>query len=180
MNITHRVQLPSLMKQLGLPLIGGECGTADGGSAVDFMQNGMEKYYCIDNWNTIAGQAGDASESTQWHHKNLEVAKRRLSAWGDNVQFLRGISSEMAWLIPDNSLGMIYLDGDHSYSGVMKDLIAYFNKVVKGGLICGHDFLQPAYGVKKAVEDFTKIYGHQWHLIPENKDEDAGFFFIKN
>lgn len=180
MIITHRIQLPSLMKELNLPLIGAECGTADGGSAVDFMQNGLEKYYCIDNWNTITGQAGDASESTQWHHKNLEVAKQRLSKWGNNVLFLRGISSEMAWLIPDHSLGMIYLDGDHSYSGVMKDLIAYFNKVVKGGIVAGHDFLQSAYQVKEAVHDFCKIYKYEVNIIRENKDEDAGFWFIKS
>jgi hypothetical protein len=83
-------------------------------------------------------------------------------------------------MIPDNSLGMLYLDGDHSYSGVMKDLIAYFNKVLRGGLIAGHDFLQEAYGVKKAVEDFCKIYKYEINIIKEDKDEDSGFFFLKS
>lgn len=178
--ITHRVQLPHLLKQRGLPLIGLECGTADGGSAVDFMTNGLEQITCVDVWNTIPNQRGDASMDSSWHHKNFEVAKQRLSKWGDNVTLLRGISYEMAWMVPDNSIGMLYLDSDHSYEGVFKELVAYFNKVVKGGIISGHDFLQPAYGVKQAVEDFTKIYGYEWHLIPENKDEDSGFYFIKS
>ena len=179
MSITHRVQLPDLMKQLKLPLIGLECGTADGGSAVDFMTNGLDHMICVDVWNSIPGQRGDASMSTEWHHKNFEVAKQRLSKWDSNVTFLRGISSEMAWMVPDNSIGLLYLDGDHSYEGVMKDLIAYFNKVVKGGIIAGHDFLAVQYGVKQAVEDFCKIYNYEINIIKEDKDEDSGFYFIK-
>lgn len=180
MNITHRVQLPSLMKELGLPLIAVECGTASGGSACDFMENGLDQIICVDNWATIPNQKGDASMSNEWHRSNFETAQKRLSKWDGNVKLLRGLTTEMSWMVEDNSVGMLYLDSDHSYEGVFKELICYFNKVVKGGIIAGHDFLQEAYGVKKAVEDFTKIYGYQWHLIPENKDEDSGFFFIKN
>lgn len=180
MIITHRVQLPNLMKQLKLPLIAIECGTASGGSACDFMDNGLEHIICVDNWNTIPNQKGDASMSSEWHHSNFKVAKQRLSKWGDNVTLLRGISYEMAWMIPDNSVGMLYLDSDHSYEGVFKELVAYFNKVVKGGIISGHDFLEISYGVKPAIEDFCKIYKYEINIIKENKDEDSGFYFIKN
>lgn len=179
MSIKYRVELPNIMKQKGLPLTAVEIGTADGGSACDFMANGLDKIICVDPWNNIPGQKGDGGYDNAWHHKNLKVATERLSKYGDNVQLLRGLSSEMAWMIPDNSVGMLYLDGNHSYEGVMSDLINYYNKVVKGGIVAGHDFLQESYGVKKAVVDFCKIYGYQWYIIPENKDEDAGFYFFK-
>lgn len=180
MIITHRVQLPSLLKHLNLPLIGVECGTADGGSAVDFMENGLQKLYCVDVWNCIPDQKGDAANSVEWHLRNLEVAKKRLKHYGTNVQFLRGLTSEMAWMVPDNSIGLLYLDGDHSAIGVQTDLDCYFDKVVDGGIIAGHDFLEISYGVRSVVTEFCKKRKYELFLIPENKPEDAGFLFVKN
>lgn len=177
--IKHRTELPQLLKSKGLPLTAVECGTASGGSACDFMANGLEKITCVDVWNNVPDQKGDASQPFSWHESNLAVAKQRLSKYGDNVKLLRGLSKDMAWMIEDDSVGMLYLDSDHSYSGVMNELINYAPKVVKGGIIAGHDYLEPSYGVKQAVEDYCKLFGYEVYLIPEHKDEDAGFFFFK-
>jgi hypothetical protein len=89
----------------------------------------------------------------------------------------------MADQIPDSSLSMVYVDADHSYEGVTKDLIAYYPKVISGGLIAMHDYLSPDYQVEKACRDFLKEKGYDYSeivLIPENDIMDTGAYFIKH
>jgi hypothetical protein len=89
------------------------------------------------------------------------------------------MSSEMAKQIPDNSLGLVHLDGDHSYAGVIDDLYAFYPKLVSGGIMSGHDMLMTHYGVERAVTEFTNRLGLTVSIIKENKPEDAGFMFYK-
>ena len=49
-------------------------------------------------------------------------------------------SVEAAKLYPDEYFDFVYLDGDHTYNGVMSDLEAWKNKVRKGGYLSGHDY----------------------------------------
>lgn len=46
---------------------------------------------------------------------------------------------------------MVFIDGDHSYSAVRRDIKIWWNKLQPGGLICGHDASQSQ--VRKAVTD---------------------------
>jgi hypothetical protein len=57
----------------------------------------------------------------------------------------------------DNSLDMVFIDADHSYSGVKNDINLWFSKVKPGGYIGGHDYDYPGldFGVKKAVDEFV-------------------------
>lgn len=176
MEIKHRIQLPQLIKELGLPSIGVEIGVAEGFSSKDFLENGLEKLYSIDAWKTLE-QAGDGGFSQEWHDKNYRDAVARLAPFKERSIILRGLSSEMVDKVKDNSIGLLYLDGDHSYEGVMNDLKLWSPKVVRGGIIAGHDYLMTAYGVNRAVNEFAKS---KVHLISEHKNEDAGFYFINS
>lgn len=42
--------------------------------------------------------------------------------------------------LPNESFDFIYLDGDHSYEGVKKEMFEYWPKVKKGGMLAGHDY----------------------------------------
>lgn len=175
MEIKHRIQLPQLLKELGLPSIGVEIGVAEGFSSKDFLENGLEKLYSVDPWRKL-DQAGDGGFDQEWHDKNYKDAVKRLAPFKERSTILRGLSSEMVSKFNDNSIGLLYLDGDHSYEGVMNDLKIWFPKVVSGGVIAGHDYLMTQYGVNRAVHEFAPT---QVFLIPEHKNEDAGFYFIK-
>ena len=48
--------------------------------------------------------------------------------------------------LPDESYDFIYLDGDHSYNGVKKEIPLFWKKVKKGGVLAGHDYCN--YGEK--------------------------------
>jgi predicted O-methyltransferase YrrM len=52
----------------------------------------------------------------------------------------------------DESLDCIFIDGDHRYEEVMKDLEAWFPKLKKGHLMIGDDYWMDQ--VAKAVETF--------------------------
>jgi len=85
--------------------------------------------------------------------------------------FLNGTSWEMADLVSDKTLDIVYLDADHRYSSVYKDIIAWAPKIKPGGILAGHDYdgsdYYPEYiekdyfkgrhsGVIKAVSDLVK------------------------
>ena len=173
--ITHRHKLPELVKSLGLPMIGAELGVAEGYFANDLLEGGLQKLYMVDAWATLS-VSGDGSNPQEWHDKNMSDALKRVSKHGDKAIICRGLTKEMANLVRDESLGLLYLDAGHDYDSVMNDLVTWYPKVVKGGVIAGHDFLNPAYGVHQAVMEFAQS---EVFTISENKNEDAGFLFIK-
>ena len=78
------------------------------------------------------------------------------------------LSSEKAVnLFNDNSIDAIYIDGDHKYEEVKKDILLWRNKVKKGGIIIGDDF-KDFHGVKKAVEEIFsdyKLNENTWYVI---------------
>lgn len=50
----------------------------------------------------------------------------------------------------------VFLDADHKYNVVKKDIELWLPKVRDGGLIAGHDYFQDSCGVKKAVDECLK------------------------
>lgn len=176
--IQYRIELVDLMKQLNLPLRAAEIGVAEGRFSEDLLVRGLETLYMVDVWEHL-DQAGDASQDQRWHDKNYRDAKNKVKRFGGKAVFLKGLSTFMANEVPDNSLGMIHLDGDHSYEGVMKDLHSWYPKLVAGGICSGHDFLVENYGVNRAVKEFANFYGKEVFTMSEDNPVDAGFLFIK-
>lgn len=144
-----------------------------------------KKLFLVDLWESNSSFPGDAGSPQEWHNKNYIDANNRVREWFYKVapmempvQFLRGPSVRMSQYIEDKSLDLVYLDACHSYECVMADLKAYMPKLKKGAVMAGHDFLNKAdYGVYDAVMEFTKGR-YEVYTIPENKTEDAGFYFI--
>ena len=48
-------------------------------------------------------------------------------------------SREAATQIPDRSLDLVFLDGDHSYASTAEDIAQWLPKLRPGGVLCGHD-----------------------------------------
>jgi len=57
-------------------------------------------------------------------------------------------------LIPDG-LDFVYIDGDHSLDSVYTDIVDYYPKVKKDGIIGGHDF--KFFSVRRAVYRFFDV-----------------------
>jgi len=180
MTIKHRYELVDLLKHLGLPLIAVECGTAEGNFSKDLLSRGLDKLYSVDVFEHIPNIRGDGNSPNEWHQENYRQTKEKLAQFGEKSVILKGFSHEMAKYVPDNSCGLVYLDGDHSLEGVLLDLRTWYPKLVSGGVMATHDYLSPAYGTKLAFDHFRPLMkDFQVYNIPEDKEEDAGAFFFK-
>ena len=72
----------------------------------------------------------------------------------NNVKIMRGHSFEILSKFPDEFFDWVYVDGDHMYNGVKKDLELSIKKVKKGGFIAGDDYIDRyGWGVVKAVDE---------------------------
>ena len=71
-----------------------------------------------------------------------DEAMRRVEPFKDRVRVIRKKSFEAAKSIPDSSLDIVYIDGDHTCRGIVTDLIAWWPKVRPGGILGGDDFVE--------------------------------------
>ncbi len=76
-------------------------------------------------------------------------------------------SSKAADFIKDASVWMVFIDGDHTYEGITKDIVAWLPKIQKGGIIAGDDYGGPGWpDVKKAVDEIypeaEKMHPYTW------------------
>jgi glycosyltransferase involved in cell wall biosynthesis len=69
-------------------------------------------------------------------------------------------------LFSDGELDMVFIDGDHTYTGCKRDIEMWLPKIAKGGLICGHDYANGWDGVVRAVSDTVgdvNVVGTIWY-----------------
>ena len=65
----------------------------------------------------------------------------------------RMTTNEAVYLFKDESLDGVFIDADHSYEAVKKDIADWMPKVRKGGILAGHDYIQTFGGVVQAVNE---------------------------
>jgi len=122
-----------------------------------------EILYLIDAWRQLVGYQDVANVPNNEHVDNLLDAVARVRGHWQRVRIIQELSENAARMIPDGTLDWVYLDADHQYSAVIKDLTAWVPKVREGGVIAGHDHLdgvlsiqgvETRFGVRSAVRDF--------------------------
>ena len=90
-----------------------------------------------------------------------------------DLHFLREDSTKAHHKIDEEELDWVYIDGNHTYEFVKKDLLNFYPKVKVGGYITGDDYdLQGWWdnGVKKAVDEFIENHSDQIEVL-ELKEE---------
>ena len=177
--ITNRSQLGELMRTLNLPMRIAELGVAEGRYSLEILQWDIERLYLVDLWKHVDGMTGELG-NPEWDHEAMrEHCMKLLQPHLDRVVELRGWAHEMAAQVPDESLGMVYEDATHKKEWVLKNLEAWYPKLVPGGIVAGHDYLSPSFTVKPAVDEFAATRGLTVNVIPEHHIDDAGFYFSK-
>jgi len=134
------------------PLVGVEIGVAEGDNSKSILKTlNIKRLYLIDPY--ITYDDGITTHSTQFLSGYKYVSETLASL--PNVCFLQEKSENAADHIPDN-LDFVYIDGNHSYESVKKDLELYYPKIKVCGLIGGHDFEARFVGLCSAVLEFAK------------------------
>lgn len=169
MKIDSRSQLPRLMDFYNLPRIIAEVGTAEGIFAKEILGWGVQKLYLIDIWERVPFIPGCGSFPQEWHDGNYQKV---FELFGDkeNVTILKGFSYKVAEQIPNESLGMAYIDAGHDEYSVMGDIETFWKKLMPGGVMAFHDFANPEYQVWKAVKQFVNDNSLKINTLYEDGD----------
>ena len=119
--------------------------------------------YLVDRWAAFEDGSSyreSRDGNSQWNDDQavfmLNETLNRLRPVQGRFQILQGDSVQMANAIEDESLDFVFVDGDHSREGCLRDIKAYLPKIRRGpdAWIGGHDFgvkWGGHWGVKEAV-----------------------------
>lgn len=118
------------------------------------------KLHCVDTW----------EGSIEHKQENVIVQKELYNTFLKNIEPVNHIitpiklaSVDAARTYEDESIDFVFIDAAHDYENVRQDLYAWYPKLKKGGMMCGHDHTWP--GVVKAVNEFITTTGLTLHLI---------------
>lgn len=115
-------------------------------------------------------------EFNQLFGYNWDIVKKEFeinTRFFDNIIYIQNYSYNVVNQFEDNSIDFIYIDGNHNYESVKKDLELYIPKLKVGGYIGGHDYYNHWDGVVKAINE---IIGEPDYLF-----EDLSWIYqIKN
>lgn len=160
-------------KQFHHDLIGVEIGVRSGENARNIIMNlPIKKLYLVDPY--LPYHDNNTFRDKKFQEAVYEKAKQNLSPYTDKVFFIKKSSEAALCDIPDN-LDFVYVDGNHDYEYVKRDIESYFSKIKNKGLIGGHDFTVHFIGVIRAVSEFAnknklRLYLEppDWWIVKEN------------
>lgn len=155
-------------------MIGVEIGVAFGGHSEAILnRTNVKKLYSVDRYQHDPGYEDPLNYSDAQFDELYEFVKNRLSVFGDRCQLLRLDSAQAAQNIPDD-IDFVYIDADHSYEGVFRDLCLWSRKIRDGGIIAGHDYGHAQFpGVKRAVDQFFGRFDWEIH------EEGEGVWWVE-
>jgi len=136
---------------------------------------GVHAKHILENYDIKTLHIIDPFDLFKNNPKDLEsICISYLKPYMDKIILYKGFSEDAIDIIP-NDLDFIYIDGDHSYKGVIYDFIHYYHKVKKGGIFGGHDYVgsRAPYCVaavdqmQKFVKELIQHEHWDWWLIKE-------------
>lgn len=166
-NLHLSLVYPRAFERFGVKgenLVGVEIGVWKGEHAKSLLKSlNIKKLFLIDPY--IIDKDYDGSDMNNEIIRAKDKAEERLIFF-DNVNWIFEKSEDAVDSIPNN-LDFVYIDGNHSYKYVKKDIELYYKKIKKGGILGGHDITIPS--VAKAVCEFVaknnldiNIRGNDW------------------
>lgn len=171
----------SIFERLGPDPVGVEVGVFSGALSKLLLQHPTLTLYMVDSWKEHDPE-GEYAKS-DYHGKLSQKEQDDLytgtlaavSFAGGRAKVIRKDSLEAAKYFEDNSLDFVFIDADHTYEAVKKDIEAWAPKVKNGGWLCGHDYENPdfpAWGVKRAVDEFGTTetgLNYTWFINKQEK-----------
>ena len=148
--------------------IGMEIGVHKGDFSQDILMIVFPKeLHLVDPWKHETSAAyKDAWYGGQVKNGQVEMDERYMNVCSKftqevrsgQVSIHRGFSTEILSQFPDEYFDWVYIDGNHYYEYVKRDIELSFRKTKIGGFITGDDYTDEGWwegGVKKAVDQFA-------------------------
>jgi len=155
---------------------GAEIGCARGKTTKNLLERcpNLNSLVTVDLWRE-APEGNGGTQYKGWDFNTMyKNFKQSVSSHNGRVTIIRDLSWEAASRIEDGSLDFVFIDADHEYESVKKDIVAWTPKLKPGGMLCGHD--THFSGVKQAIQELIpdhRLVGvdHLW----ECKKEDVKY-----
>ena len=135
-----------------------ELGVYHGASALRLAwgarQGGKAHTWAIDPWdsegNVYGDTMGDLGSARRW-------ARHWVTSLGysNDISLIHRFSHEVAadWSGDQPKVGLLFVDGDHTYEGALRDIQAWAPHLADGAIIAVDDYLNENYpGVREAVD----------------------------
>ena len=100
----------------------------------------IDKYTMVDPWRSLPQWNKPANESDVKFEAYFDETMQKTAAYKDRRVVLRGRTQDVVGRIPQASLDLAYIDGDHTLRGITIDLQLILDRVRDGGWIGGDDF----------------------------------------
>jgi len=139
------LKLYELAKSLPKKSLAVEIGSYIGASSL-LIAKGLHnesKLICIDTWQNDAMTEGNWDSFSEFI-KNVNTVKKKIETIR-NTSVLAGTNF-------NEKIDFLFIDGDHSYDAVKKDVDIWFPKLKSGGIIVMHD-IGWAEGVIKVINE---------------------------
>lgn len=94
--------------------------------------------------------SNDTASNSDFNAVYSKFLKRTL--YKNNIKHIK-LKSDDAYLIIDNKVDFVYIDGMHTYDQVKKDILNYGILINENGFIGGHDYVDGWAEVKRAVDE---------------------------
>jgi hypothetical protein len=119
-----------------------EIGVWKGDFAAEILRRcpQITRYFLIDPWAHLDQWNKPFNVDENAFAAIHDEAMRKTAFAADRITVLRGTTREVIGSIPDGTLDLAYIDGDHTLRGITLDLINVLPKVREGGYIGGDDF----------------------------------------
>ncbi len=127
------------------------------------------EFYVVDTWkgtpsepDLMKAQEVEDLFPTFWKRMQHEGVTRNM--------FPMQVTSDAAALYFKAMFSFVFIDGDHSYDQVYRDVSNYITKVCRGGVIAGHDYDWGTVrlAVRNAVKEFGEFqiqtFGRCWWI----------------
>lgn len=114
--------------------------------------------YAIDNFSGVTLPEGETISGICNGLDLLSEFKKNIRESGVEyrVKLIVGDSANSAQRFADKSITFAFIDADHSYEAVKRDIAAWRGKIKPGGVLAGHD--RQRLSVAKAVEEAFPKY----------------------
>lgn len=145
------------------------------GHSVSYLADKIRKrkgveIYAVDLFEKVKKYKGtkyeeDAKRMFEIYNANLlDTDTRHL------IKDIKTYSHLAAKRFKNGQLDVVFIDADHQYISVIRDIKAWLPKIKPGGIIAGHDYNNPNAGVKEAVltifnkESVNTFKGGVWYV----------------
>ena len=130
------------------------------------------KVYSIDIFKNTHEPLDFWKEHLDYNVRNIFEDNMKEIGVMDCIEVIEGLSWEASARFESESVDFIFVDADHHYSSVVKDLLNWTPKLKPGGIICGHDYNLNApiieqRDVQRAVDELfnnVKVENRIWSI----------------